>query len=83
MECIHILLATATLRGLRAEYIPQPDEEIVQALGQSPRNAADESFIPEDTDTLLERIKILQQAASEPFRNDPIAAGRRIVLPPE
>jgi predicted NAD-dependent protein-ADP-ribosyltransferase YbiA (DUF1768 family) len=58
-------------------------EETLQALEQSRRNAADESFIPQSTDTLLERTKILEQVAGEPYRNDSIATGRRIVLPPK
>jgi hypothetical protein len=58
-------------------------EETSQALGQSPHNAANEGFMSQYRDALLERIQILQQVAGEFDRNDSIASGRRIVLPPE
>jgi hypothetical protein len=58
-------------------------EETSQALGQSPHNAANEGFMSQYRDALLERIQILQQVAGESDRNDSIASGRRIVLPPE
>jgi hypothetical protein len=54
-------------------------EETLQVLEQSLCNAANESFMSQSKDTLLGFTKLLEQ----PYRNDSVATGRRIVLPPE